>query len=1120
MTDEQKISELKKLRGQIAGRQQNQASDPSLSVWVEASAGTGKTKVLSDRVLRLFLDGVHPSQILCLTYTKAAAVEMNDRISARLAQWAVIDESKLCLQLQELTGKVCDDKMINRARTLFALTLDVPGGLKIQTIHSFCQEILKRFPLEAGIPPYFEIMDERTSREILSAVSKELVLKIERETETPLAKAIAFLTCHVREFKFAELMNTLAENRAKISTVLAKYADFDSFLTALQNNLSLEKIQTDQEAVAEFVLTIDRQKLRELSAVLAQSSKTDQQNAEVLCLLSRQSEKAFDYEAYKKIFLTGNKIRETLARRDALKIMPEIGDVMYELAEQILELEKRRQKLRLFESTRALMTVAGALAEGYNAYKQKNARLDYEDLITLTRRLLENRSVADWILFKLDAAINHILIDEAQDTSPDQWAIIRALSDDFFSGSDDDAKPRTLFAVGDRKQSIYSFQGANPDEFDNMHRYFARKAANFTKVRLDVSFRSTEAVLQSVNNLFAMEEAQKGVVIDGEKVEHLPYRIGQSGKVEIWPLVEVEKDDTPDIWYPPLERRQKPTASALLAQNVARRIKNLVTGNNRLESQNRPICYGDIMVLVQRRNAFVDEFVRECKNIGVAITGVDKLKLHEQIAVEDLLSLAKFLLLPEDDLSLAEVLKSPLFGLGDDDLFKLCYKRKSTLWQSLKEAQPYTECAKILSTLLDKVDYVRPYELFNHVLGTLHGRRQFAARLGAEAEDALDEFMNLTLDFEREHIPDLQTFVQWIEADKSEVKRELEQSDVDAVRLMTVHGSKGLQAPIVILPDTTRVVYMLKSSKLLNDEDNMLYYPLGSEAYEENCDRIYDREKEKAFEEYRRLLYVALTRAEDRLYICGLKPGKGEDKRSWYHLCRQMLETYGTAEETGEISLSSPQIFQPQPKETKNKLENRSAMPEWIDQPAAEETPLAKPYRPSHDMEDDTAADSPLAESGSYFRRGLIIHRLLQLLTTGADKANLQKFIRAFLHANAPEMNDSQKLQIEKEILKLYENDAFSFIFGPQSYAEVPVAGEIDGRIVSAQIDRLYIGDDKIIIVDFKTNRPAAETVSDVAPLYLKQLTAYKKLIEKIYPQKPVETYILWTNNANLMKIN
>lgn len=1120
MTEKQNTEETKNLRKQIAGRQQSQASDPSLSVWVEASAGTGKTKVLSDRVLRLFLNGVHPSQILCLTYTKAAAVEMNERISARLAGWAVMSEDKLYPELKELTGRACDEQTVNRARTLFALTLDVPGGLKIQTIHSFCQEILKRFPLEAGIPPYFEIMDERSSREILSAVSQELILKIEREASTPLAEAIAFLTCHVREFKFAELMNTLAENRAKISAVLSKYPDFEAFLTALQTHLSLDKILTEQEAVAEFAAAIDRPLLRKLSAVLAQSCKTDQQNAEILSRIADQSAGMFDYEAYKKVFLTSGKIRENLARRDALKIMPETGEMMYTLAEQILQLENRLQKLRLYESTRAIMTVAGALAAGYNAYKQKNARLDYEDLISLTRRLLENRSVADWILYKLDATINHILIDEAQDTSPDQWAIIRALSNDFFSGAGSRESSRTIFAVGDRKQSIYSFQGADPDEFDNMRRYFAGKADNFTKVRLDVSFRSTEAVLQSVNNLFAMEEAQKGVVIGGEKVEHLPYRIGQGGKVEIWPLIEIEKDDTPDIWYPPVERRQKPTAAALLAQMTARRIKDLVAGGNRLESQNRPIRYGDIMVLVQRRNAFVDEFVRECKSIGVAITGVDKLKLHEQIAVQDLLSLAKFLLLPDDDLSLAEVLKSPLFGLNDDDLFKLCYQRKATLWQSLREAKSYAATAEVLSNLLDKVDYIRPFELFNLVLGTLGGRRKFAARLGAEAEDALDEFLNLMLEFEREHIPDLQTFIQWLEADKAEVKRELEQSDADAVRLMTVHGSKGLQAPVVVLPDTTRVVYMLKSSKLLCDGDEMIYYPLGSEFYEDNCSRIYDKEKEKAFEEYRRLLYVALTRAEDRLYICGVKPAKGDDERSWYHLCRQMLENCGTANENGEICLSSPQMVTPQTKEVKSRPEDQIVLPPWTEQPAEAETPLSKPYSPSRDDDAEDAADSPLVGNGSYYRRGLIIHRILQLLTAGTDKTALQKFIRAFLRANAPEISDSEKSQIEKEILKLYDNETFAFIFGPDSYAEVPVAGEIDGRIVSARLDRLYVGADRIIVVDFKTNRPAAAELTDVAPLYLKQLTAYRRLVEKIYPQKPVETYILWTNSANLMKIN
>lgn len=1120
MSPDNQISQLKDLRKQIAGRQQAQASDPKMSVWVEASAGTGKTKVLSDRVLRLFLDDVHPSQILCLTYTKAAAVEMNDRIAARLAQWAVIEESHLSRDLTALLGFLPDEKIIRRARILFALTLDVPGGIKIQTIHSFCQEILKRFPLEAGIPPYFEIMDDRTAREILSNVSRELILKVERGEQTLLTEAIAFLTNHIREFKFAELMSMLAQNRAKILQTLLKYKDFQTFLTGLQIRLNLPEIQTEQQAMSEFFRNLDLDLLRRIADVLSKSCKTDQKTAAYFRSVIIQTEAEFDLKEYRNVFLTKDKIRTNLAHKEALAFMPEIADLMFELAQDVVAFEDKLQKIRLFESTRAIMTIAGDLAEGYNTFKRKNARLDYEDLIMLTRRLLENRSVADWILYKLDSSINHILIDEAQDTSPDQWAIIRALTEDFFAGDSSKDQTRTIFAVGDRKQSIYSFQGANPEEFDRMRQYFSQKARHFAKVRLDVSFRSTAAVLETVNNLFVAENAQSGVVIDNEQVQHLPYRVGEGGLVEIWPLIEQEKDGSEDVWYPPIERSVKQTSGARLAKQIAQNIKSMVDHGERLQSENRPIRYGDFMVLVQRRNAFVEDFVRECKNIGVQIAGIDKLKLLEQIAVQDLLSLGRFLLLPADDLSLAEVLKSPLFGLNDDDLFNLCYGRKASLWQSLRQNKSYDKIAIRLVTLLDKVDFVRPFELFNYVLTTLSGRRKFAERLGAEAEDALDEFINLTLSFEQEHIPDLQSFMQWIEADRIEVKRELEQSGADAVRLMTVHGSKGLQAPIVILPDTTRLANVKRESKLLWDDDNMVYFPLSADFYDDRCNTIYEKEKDKAFDEYRRLLYVALTRAEDRLYICGIKPQKGEDERSWYALCRQTLEKHGIQIENGKLNFASEQLAQPTAKEDRKNIQNTAVLPSWINQAAASETPLAKPFSPSHaEDEDDMPADSPLLEGGNYFRRGIIIHRLLQLLSGGKNEQDLRDFIEIYLRHNEPEIADSMRVQIINELMHLYNDPRFGFIFGPQSFAEVPLAGEVNGRIVSAQIDRLYVGDDKIMIVDFKTNRPAASQINDVPTQYVRQLQIYRQLVEKIYPSKPVETYILWTNTAHLMQI-
>lgn len=1123
------MAELESKKSQylkIAARQQAAAASPEHSVWVEASAGTGKTKVLSDRVLRLLLSGVSPTKILCLTYTKAAAVEMNARISAKLAGWAVAEDIELNKDLSGLCKEMADEskyqQLAVRARTLFAALLDIPGGIKIQTIHSFCQEVLQRFPLEAGISPYFAVMDDRLANETIRRICSELIAKIEKEPNTPAASAINYLTSHMREFKFPELMKTLIENRSKLKEILSAYIDFTAFLNALRRKLGILENEDKKSALEKFVQQIDFQQLQKVAEALSAGCAKDKQKAEVFFGILENRHSSFDYEAYKSVFLTKEgKICAVLAHAQAIKLFPSIAEIMQKEAEKVCALELKLLKLELFSSTKAIMTIAKELTEGYASAKKQCSCLDYEDLIVLTQKLLETPGIADWVLYKLDGGISHVLIDEAQDTSPRQWAIVKALTNEFFSGEGQADGRRTVFAVGDRKQSIYSFQGADPKEFDRMSKHFAAADVDFVKVRLDVSFRSTKAVLEIVNRLFSLPQAQSGVVIEGEGVSHIPFRIGEGGKVEIWELSEAEEDGADDVWYPPVERKVKVSASLKLAQKIAWKIKNMVESRQILQSKNRPLCYHDFMVLVQRRNAFIEEFVRVCKSIGVNVSGVDKLKLLEQIAVQDLLSLGRFLLLPYDDLSLAEVLKSPLFGFTDDDLFALCYGRgTSSLWSCLNAAENYHETAACLADLLSKADYLRPFELYNYILSVLNGRKKMVSRLGSEAEDALDEFINLTLAFEKQHTPDLQTFMQWILADEVEIKRELEQSENDSVRIMTVHGSKGLQAPVVILPDTTRMANVKKSSDFLYDADNLVYFPLSAKKYDDVCLKLHEEQKTNAMDEYRRLLYVALTRAEDNLYICGCKPKNAPDEQSWYKLCLDTLKLWGVPIENNGYESSCPQVVNIEASDNREKIRIQEEIPAWINVSAPEESPLARPFMPSRIAEEDTvAADSPLLEEGNFYSRGLLIHRLLQFLPADADMMQMSKLTEAFLSKNADGFSKEALIRIKSEVLNLFRNKEFSFIFGKGSQAEVSIMGEVDGKIVSARLDRLIVSENKTVLVDFKTNRPAALKIEDVPPAYLRQLSVYKQLVQKIYPASPVETYILWTNTATLMKI-
>lgn len=1123
---------LRKSRSESATEQQRKAANPQKSIWVEASAGTGKTKVLSDRVMRLLLTGVRPEKILCLTYTNAAAVQMNTRISERLSRWSVMPENLLEENLGELLGEDIKNagelrKYKNQARTLFAVLLDTPGGLKIQTIHSFCAEILKRFPFEAGISPYFEVMDDVFAAAALEKIKTDILNRNERNSEEnpddEVVRALKYLTENLKEDNFAKVMDTVVQNRVKINSLLKKYENLHAFEQELAKRLQVNPEHLTADTIREFTAGIDRNFAARCAEAWRHGGVKDKASAAKLEKMLNNDFAGDYFPRYESIFLTGEKIKGSLASKGALEFDGEILPLLQSEGERVKKTRELLRRQRLYFSTQALFALAQELNTRYENYKKANALLDYTDLIVITRGLLSDSSAAAWVLFKLDGGIDHILVDEAQDTSPEQWDIIRALCTEFFAGEGKSDKNRTVFAVGDRKQSIFSFQGADPDRFDAMSRYFAERAGEkFEKVSLDISFRSSAAVLDVVNDLFRNPEVASGVAAPDETVNQIPFRAGEFGRVEIWPLLENEKKpDNPEMFpEPSIERKTGVSLKTKLAEQIADKIEELMR-----ESRNtfRPLKYSDFMVLVQRRSSIVSEFIRICKERNINISGADRLQLTGQIAVQDLISLGRFLLLPNDDLALAEVLKSPLFGLDDDDLTTLCYNRGGApLWTRLSDFPQYAGIYKELQQLFDMLDYVRPFELYNYVLTGLNGRYKFTERMGLEVEDSLDEFINLTLDYERQNIPSLQNFIFWLGSqDKMVVKRETDAKDADTVRLMTVHGSKGLQAPVVFLPDTVSIKKVKKEQALLWQED-AAYYPLSAADYEDNCLRINGEMNAKSLEEYRRLLYVALTRAEDRLYICGYSRGEANGN-SWYGLCRDCFKGALETENNGIFVHEVPECIE---KDRQKKEEIKSDIPapeSWINEPAPEENLLAKPYTPSR-PEDETDADSssPLYDNGRYYRRGTLIHRLLQFLPPQAE--NRAELISAYLEKNAADFSAESREQIKAEICGLFENADFAEIFGRHSRAEVPVVGEAGGKIISAQLDRLVILPEKIMIVDFKTNRPAAETPEEIPVSYRNQLKNYAELIKRIYPQyakdNRVETYILWTNTANLMRVS
>ena len=1133
------------IRGVDAHAAQRRAAIPGVSVWVSASAGTGKTKVLTDRLLGLMLDGGDPARVLCLTFTRAAAAEMANRLNERLAEWMTLPHDAFIEELRELTGRSPDDEMIRQARQLFARVLDIPGGVKIATIHAFCQALLRRFPLEADVSPEFAVLDERGAAEALrDAADSMIVAARDAGDGGELAQALAVVAGHVAEERFGMLMTALAGERGKLrrAVQVGHAALRDRLCTAL----SLPAGTTREDLAAAFCAegAGDEAGLCAAAAALAAGSITDRQRSEILagwCAAPQQRHQML--EAYTDVYLTDEgEIRKVLITRTAASAAGcDVCAILAAEAERVKKFRDAQASAVLVEATCALARLGDALIQAYDERKRAQGALDYEDLVTKALDLLRRPGVAPWVLFKLDGGLDHILIDEAQDTNPDQWEIVAALAEEFFAGESARDRTRTIFAVGDAKQSIYSFQRADPLAFLRMRRHFEQRIAaaqqEWRVVPLEISFRSTEPVLQAIDAIFRHQAAYDGVALDGGEIRHVPARTGQAGLVELWPPVVPQPDEASDPAALPVTRSRTAEPRARLADAIAATIKGWLTCGEVLEARGRAIRPGDVMVLVRRRKEFVGDLLRALKQRGVPVAGADRLILTEQLAVQDLMALGRFLLFPDDDLTLAAVLKGPLFAIDEDTLFDLAYGRGDAhLWDRLRSRAETNEtlrrATERLSALLARADFVPPYELYAEILGAEGGRRALLERLGPEAEDPVEEFLALTLAYEREHVPSLQGFLRWLVAGDTEVKRDFGARPRDEIRILTVHGAKGLEAPIVFLPDTMQLPKPPEPLLWTEHENLPLWRPRTDFTVP-----VYAAEREavtrRQLQEYRRLLYVGLSRAQDRLYICGWQTRVPPRETCWHALCRAGLAEIaapfafdataliGREGWCGEgLRLAGVQTAPPVLERPTDISPARRSLPNWVREPPPPEPDPPKPLFPSRPSEAEPSASSPLGMAGrDRFKRGLLVHRLLQSLPAlppGEREAAASRFLALPAHGLASEERD----EIRHETLAVLDHPDFAAIFGPGSQAEVPLVGLVEGQVLSGQIDRMVVEENRVLVVDFKTLRPSPSTEAEVAPVYLRQLALYRAALARIYPGREIRCALLWTEGPRLMPIS
>lgn len=1143
---------------------QARASNPDASAFVAANAGSGKTHVLVNRVIRLLLTGVPPEKILCITFTKAAAANMAQRVFETLGRWVTLPDRELDEAIRAIGAPSATPQARLRARKLFAGALETPGGLKVQTIHALCTRLLQQFPFEANVPARFAVLDDRDQNEMMERANLAVLLEAARAPDSAAGRALNIAMSAAADVTFKDVVREACLSRDHFIKWSDSAGTFDAALKQVTQALGVGADVRIEDVEREIVdgPNLPCSEWQAVAATLDGGSAADVTQAERFRIADGLTDRT-QVEAYLDIFLTEVKgvtgPRKTLMTKALAKVHPSLAARMDAEQARVLQLDEKRRAVMQRDRALALFVIATAAAANYRHEKQERGLLDYDDLIDKTYDMLTNVS-SGWVHFKLDRGIDHVLIDEAQDTSPRQWDIIERLTSEFTSGAGArDGVKRTIFAVGDEKQSIFSFQGAAPREFDHRRREmkerFEAVGLRFDPVSFTYSFRSGEGVLQAVASTFKTSEIYKSITTDLDGMPpHMALQDAAPALVDLWEIEVPDARDDIEGWRAAFDSIAETSPEVRLARRVQNEIKSLIGARTMTgpRDKRRPLRYGDMLVLVRRRGRAFDAIIQALKHAGIPVAGADRLKLTEHIAVIDLMNLADALLLPRDDLALAVALKSPLLGLDDDDLQILAPHRKGTLRDALTEhAADNDRIADALNRLENyeqRFAQETPFSFYAWLLGGDRGRARILKRLGPEADDAIDEFLELALTYERKAPASLQGFIAWLRAADTEVKRDMEIAR-DEVRVMTVHGSKGLEAPVVFLVDTTtspadtqrmNLIRMPQGNAAPNAPAVVLW--AGKKAYDlPVVAAARDTMKADTEDEYRRLLYVAMTRAADRLIVGGVLPGNMRSVRqlSWYDLIQkgladpesglqcEIIETgFGPVKRYARLADVQP------PAETAAPVQEMLALeqfPSWLRASAPKEAPADILLRPSDTSEADAegraiVSDESRTARERALRRGTLIHRLLQSLPDVAIERR-EGAARDFLQRNAHQwFTEDERNALAQQVIALIETPAFAPLFAQGSRAEVSIAGRVARRgrppaLVSGQIDRLVVTPGDVLIVDYKTNHAPPRSAAEAPPAYVRQLALYRDVLQRLYPGREVRCALLWTETAAMMEI-
>lgn len=1064
---------------------QLRASNPDCSVWVSASAGTGKTKILTDRVLRLLLSGASPQKILCLTFTNAAADEMQARIHCKLEEWARADDDKLRSELYALIGLVPADETLEYARAIYQQLLNCQNTINVYTIHSFCQKILKTFPIEAGLSPAFQILDDITSREILN------VLKYQIYTEHVSEQVAYFLGANFHEITLNDIVNEIINNRLKFKNLFA------------QSDIAVSKreLECKEEYCDDYLIRI-RDDLRQLIVLFGNPIPLPDN------LIS--------------FFLTndGNKRKKLITRNIDLN-NSEFNRKLYGIQELVYQFDQSVKTKKMIEYSNILLDLAKAIITAYDKHKHQKNLLDYDDLIFYTKELLTAKETKDWVLYKLDGGIDHLLVDEAQDTSPEQWQIIESLIVEFYAG-DSITKHRTIFVVGDEKQSIFSFQGADTNSFNKVRDYLKSRLfeANkiFEVINLAVSYRSRSAVLEAVHKVFSQikNNAPKLFVANNQHILPVYNTNDCNGRVEIWPLATMQKDQ--ELFWPLPHDYDDSSSSPVqnLALQIATFIKDQLSNGALNLSTQRPLGPGDFMILVRKRDILSAELIKQLRSRDIAVAGVDRMLISQNLSVIDLISAAKFALAPDDDLNLAHLIKSPIIGGAEDDLYRLAATRHNlSIWNVLQNnadinnVDHYQKLYAKLNTICDIYKYTHAGNFFHIIVNSFSLRKTFLEINGGDDDDAINELLYISYNYASTVNISLQAFIYWFDANEIEVQRSIENSD--KVRIMTVHASKGLQAPVVILCDTTTVP--VSQSKFIWKDYDQVFYSIAADQAPQILKELKEDVYIKDLQEYIRLLYVAMTRSKDHLVICGYNKCEKLSEYCWYSLVSNAMKSICAQGENGVFVYGDLQqiyqglagaqnivdvsnIISPR-SESLHELSNNSAFLYYNNLTAVRNAPTT----------------TLLSISYNYFQYGRIFHKILE------DSIKSQSINKMPLHPLIATLPAQLKDKMFASILLILANHEFIDIISKEANTEMNIGMWQDNSARIGRIDLLTVSQDQVTIIDYKSDSHPPSNQDFISTDYINQLNFYRSIVREIYPNHKIICKILWLENGHLMTI-